>query len=396
MGQPLDSRSWPGPPLAHSACRRAPRTHLPAVRYPTFRRSPSRIAALPAVQASANFSVGDDGAGHLQFTTTSVGSGVSIKLEDAAAKDLLQRLGFGAVTSLTKSGTTGVPPTVTVASYDIQSNSLTLTSTLPVRLDVNDVYAVVSVPTPAVGPKFIARTPGPWSSGVTVSIANSDRSPTQVTGPVATGLAKVPIQSVTGIYVGAIVEIDHNAISRSIHQVKEINSSTGVITIDPPLPSPKLTVVVNPLTDNPAWVRTLEIDIVVTDNTGVTPSETYRGLSWNQTTGADLRRHYAWTINANSSLVWCEPPGVGSPALPGSEGITLDGAAHDHRRLPHEARHAWGSRPSTTLTTRGRASTVVPWSPTGIESLNDLTDGRGSSPHPAAFQAIQLGRFLAV
>jgi hypothetical protein len=348
------------------------------------------IPHLAALLSSANFNVADDGSHHLQFTTSAIGGSVTIKLDDPAAGDLLKRLGFGAVTTLTSSGTTGVTPAVAVASYDMQSNSLTLTSALPVRLDVNDVFAVVSAPTPAVGPMFFARTPGDWSAGISISISNADRAPTQVTGPVAAGLmnTQVPVQSVTGLYVGAIVEIDHNASSRSIHQVTDINFSTRVITIDPTLPAPGLTVVVNPTTDKPAWVRTLEIDIVVTDNTGVSPSETYRGLSWNQSAEADLRRHYAWTINANSSLVWVQPPGVGSPPLPGSEGITLDSQPTTIDGFPMKFDNL-GFQTFTDLDDTWVGSDGGPGARSGIESLNDLTDARIIAAPGKSSQTIQ-------
>ena len=50
--------------------------------------------------------------------------------------------------------------------------------------------------------------------------------------------------------------------------------------------------------------------MVVTDASGAGPTEVYRGLSWNQSAAvADLRRHYAWAINARSRLVWVQPPG---------------------------------------------------------------------------------------
>jgi phage tail sheath protein FI len=350
------------------------------------------IPQLAALLSSANFNVADDGSRHLQFTTSAVGGTVSITLDDpAAGGDLLKRLGFGAGTTLTVNGTTGVTPSLAVASYDLPSNSLILTSALPAKLDVNDVFAVITAPTPAIGPMFFARTPGDWSAGLSIAINNADRAPTQVTGPVAAGLLNthVPVQSVTGLYVGAIVEIDHNGTTRSIHQVTDINFSTRVITIDPTLPAPALTVVVNPTTDKPAWVRTLEIDIVVTDNTGVTPAETYRGLSWNQSPVADLRRHYAWTINANSSLVWVQPPGVGLPPLPGSEGITLDSQPTTTDGFPMKF-DTLGVQTFTDLDDTWVGLDGGPGARSGIQSLNDLTDARIIAAPGKSSQTIQV------
>src|SRR5262249_59867322 len=143
------------------------------------------------------------------------------------------------------------------------------------------------------------------SANVSVSISNADRSPSRVTGAVAVNQAQVPVQSVASFYVGAVVEVDHNASMRSVHQVTDVNVATRVLTLDPPL----AIAITNAPGDQPSWVRTLEIDVVVTDATGAAPTEVYRGLSWNQTVGvADVRRHYAWQINANSRLAWVQPP----------------------------------------------------------------------------------------
>jgi phage tail sheath protein FI len=276
-------------------------------------------AQLAGLLTSANFTV-DEAQGHLRFTTAAAGGGVTIQVSEGVS-GVLQRLGFGTVSSVKATGAAATPSTVQIASYDLQSNSIVLTTPLTGPLDVNDVSATVSAPSSGTGPKFLARTPGSWSGGLTIAIANSDRAATQVTGPVASGASNVPVQSVAGLYVGAVIEVDHNGASRSIHQITSINSSTRVITIDPLLGSP-LKVVVNPATDKPAWVRALEVDITVTDTTGAAPTEVYRGMAWNQDPNfADLRRHYAWSINARSRLVWVQPPGVGS--LSGSEGNTL-------------------------------------------------------------------------
>jgi hypothetical protein len=53
-------------------------------------------------------------------------------------------------------------------------------------------------------------------------------------------------------------------------------------------------------------VRVLEIDIAVSDPTAiVATSETYQGLAWNPAAG---NNHYAAVINANSNLVYVQPP----------------------------------------------------------------------------------------
>jgi len=350
------------------------------------------IAELAALLASPDFSVGADGAGRLRFTTTAAGAGVTIQLDEVPpGSGLLQRLGFGAVATLTANGAAGVAPTVQVAAYDVQSNSVTLTAPLTGALDANDIYAFVAAPVTAAGPKFIARSPGSWSEDVAISISNADRSPTQVTGPVGIGLAKLPVQSVSGLYVGAAIEVDHNGVSRSIHQITDINVSTRVITIDPVLPAPALTIVVNP-GDKPAWVRALEIDIVVTDLTGAAPSETYRGMSWNKTPEADVRRHYAWTINARSRLVWVQPPGIGTPPLVGSEDFNLTKQPCTPDGFPMKAAPADfgtetfnGDDPATWIGVDNG-----PGARSGIESLKDLTEVRIIAAPGKTIQAIQL------
>jgi phage tail sheath protein FI len=350
------------------------------------------IPELAALLVSPNFRVEDDGTGHLRFTSTAVGGGVTLRLDEVpAGSGLLQRLGFGAVTTLAETGSVGVLPTVRIASYDLRSNSVTLTAPLPEKLDANAVYAVVGAPTAAAGPKFFARSPGSWSAGVSIAIANADRSPCQVTGPVAVGAATVPVQSVSGLYVGAAVEVDHNAASRSIHQVTGINPATRVLTLDPPLPAPALTVVVNPLTDRPAWVRALEIDVTVSDDHGMT--EVYRGLSWNQTPGvADLRRHYAWTINARSRLVWVQPPGVGTVAvdrLSGSEGFTLAFQPTTADGFPMKLDQV-GVESFDDLDEVWIGADNGPGQRSGIESLKDLTEARLIAAPGKTSHGIQL------
>src|SRR5208282_704637 len=127
--------------------------------------------------------------------------------------------------------------------------------------------------------------------------------------------------------------IDHNSSTRSVHQVTAINQSLRQFTIDPPLPAAALTM-------PGASVRTLEINITVTDLTGASPTETYNNMAWAQGGAANVRRHYAWTINANSSLVWVQPPAAanedfdlahqpttpdGFPVTPAAANVGVDG-----------------------------------------------------------------------
>jgi phage tail sheath protein FI len=297
----------------------------------------------------ADIVVGDDGTGRLRIASTATGAAATVQLDEVNA-GALSRLGYGAVATVTRTGSAAVSPTVTITSYDTQSNSISFAGALGVPLDAGDVYLLgPNSPTASAGPLFIARSPGSWSANVSVSISNADRSPSRVTGAVAVNQAQVPVQSVASFYVGAVVEVDHNASTRGVHQVTDVNVATRVLTLDPPL----TVVITNAPGDQPSWVRTLEIDVVVTDATGAAPTEVYRGLSWNQTAGvADVRRHYAWPINANSRLVWVQPPGVGAPPLPGSEGFNL------------------ATQPSTA----DGFPMTPPAASTGVETFNDLDD----------------------
>jgi hypothetical protein len=343
------------------------------------------MAQLAGLLTSPNFTV-DEALGHVRFTTAASGGAVTIQLSEGIS-GVLQRLGFGAVSTVKATGTAATPSTVQIASYDLQSNSIVLTSPLSGPLDVNNVSATVSAPSSSTGPSFIARYPGAWSAGLTIAITNADRAATQVTGPVAAGLSNLPIQSVTGLYIGAVIEVDHNGANRSIHQVTNINSATRVITIDPVLPAPALTVVVNPATDKPAWVRALEVDVTVTDTTGTAPTEVYRGLSWNQDPNfADLRRHYAWAINARSRLVFAQPPGVDQ--LSGSEGNTLTSQPTTPNGFPMKP-DTIGAETFNYDDQTWIGLNNGPGARSGIQSLIDLTEARIISTPGITTPAVQ-------
>ena len=297
----------------------------------------------------ADIVVGNDGTGRLRIASTATGTAATVELDEVSA-GALNRMGYGAVATVTRTGSNAVSPMVTITSYDTQSNSISFAGALGVALDAGDVYLLgPNAPTPSAGPLFIARSPGSWSANVSVSIINADGSPSQVTGAVAVNQAQVPVQSVASFYVGAVVEVDHNASTRGVHQVTDVNVAARVLTLDPPL----AVAITNAPGDQPSWVRTLEIDVVVTDATGAAPTEVYRGLSWNQTAGvADVRRHYASPINAKSRLVWVRPPGVGVPPLSGSEGFNL----------------------ATQPTTADGFTMTPPAATAGVDTFNDLDD----------------------
>jgi phage tail sheath protein FI len=210
-----------------------------------------------------------------------------------------------------------------ITSWDSHANSVTFSGNLSAALDPGDVYGVVagSPLEPGVnrGPQFFARSPGAWSAGLQVLIANSDRSAVPILGAgiIAAGALKLQVQNLASLYVGAAVEIDYSGTSRSQHEIVKIDSGSRQITL-----GTTTNAAINPADPVTPIIRTLEIDVTIIDTTGATPAETYKSLSWNQTSNADIRRHYAWVINAASSLVWVQPPGVGTPALPANGGAS--------------------------------------------------------------------------
>jgi phage tail sheath protein FI len=172
--------------------------------------------------------------------------------------------------------------------------------------------------------------------------------------------------------------VDHNGASRSIHQVTAINTGTRLLTIDPALAAPNLTV-------PGAWVRTLEIDVIVNDATGSAPTEVYRGLSWNQSGNADLRRHYAWSINARSRLVWVQPPAAANEGFDLSDQpMTPTGFAL--RPLPADV--GTETFPDNTATWIGQDN--GPGARSGIQSLEDLTEVRIIAAPGKTAQDVQL------
>ncbi|MDR3698756.1 MAG: phage tail sheath subtilisin-like domain-containing protein [Candidatus Sulfopaludibacter sp.] len=338
--------------------------------------------------------VGDNGSGALRIASVATGASASVTLTEVTA-GTLSRLGYGAVSTLTVNGTNGVgggSPSLTIVSYNSQNNSIAFGAPVGAALDPTDVYAIVSgganKPNLNAGPLFIARTPGDWSAGLQVLISNSDRQPSPILGTstIAAGATQLKVQNVTSFYVGAAVEIDYSGTGRSSHQIANVDSGTRQITISPPTVN-----AINPAAAITPLIRTLEIDVIVIDTTGASPTETYRGLAWNQTPGvADVRRHYAWTINANSNLVWVQPPGVGSPTpLSGSEDFTLATQPCTPDGFPMNAT-AIGADTMVDLDDTWVGANDGPGQRTGIQAFLDLTDASIIAAPGKTSQTIQL------
>jgi hypothetical protein len=347
------------------------------------------IDELRALLSSADLVVDDDGAGHLLLTTKAVGSGIHLSVTEASATGtLLQRLGLPATAA---SGTAGVSPVV-VDKYDLQENSVTIKDPagLSAPLSAGDVWAVCEsspISASAFGPQFFARTPGSWSASVSVAIAGTDRAAVQVAGSVATGQWKVPVQSVASFYPGAVIEVDHDGAALEVYEVAEVNPATRVLTLS------SARSLVRPVTSK-SWVRVLEIDITVSDESGAAPTEVYQGLSWNQGPAADLRRHYASVINARSRLVWVQPPNIGDPLL--------SPLGDEDYKLAHQPTTSDGfpAKLATTigvdgLPDQGDDTTWIgrdngPGNRSGIESLKDLTEARILAAPGKTSQAVEL------
>ena len=339
--------------------------------------------------------VTDNGSGALRIASVATGAAISLQVaEGSPGNGGLSRLGFGATSA---SGATGSSPSLTISSYDSQSNSISLDTGptgLGSRLDAGDVYGIVALavtmPTANAGPKFIARTPGAWSENLNVLITNSDRQPVPILGTatIASGATKLQVQNVASLYVGAAVEIDYSGNGRSNHEITAVNAGTRQISVNPATTNP-----INPAAATVPTVRTLEIDVVVSDLTGAAPTEVYQGLSWNQSPGsADIRRHYAWAINARSRLVWVQPPGIGK-----SGGDILSGS-EDYRLTTQPASPDGFPMKPTTIgaeTYNDLDETWIgvdngPGQRSGIESLKDLTEARIIAAPGKTAAAIQL------
>ena len=249
-----------------------------------------------------------------------------------------------------------------VASYDVQANTVTLTGALTANLEPTDVWvSEVGSALAAGGPIFIARNPGEWGNSISVQIAPSDRPPVTITGPVAPGSPVVPVLNVSSLYIGGAVEIDHNGGGRSVHQIADIDPGTRQVTLTAPMGGAALTT-------PGATLRMLEIDILVSDNSGVAPTESYRGMAWTQGVPADVRRHYAWTINANSRLVWVKPPAAEGFHLV-DQPMTIDGFPQSPAGVGNI-----GADGSPAADADWVGLDLGPGQRSGIESLKDLSD----------------------
>lgn len=211
----------------------------------------------------------------------------------------------------------GSPLTATVSTYTSQTSppTITLSSPLPTAaiplVTAANVYVTTDTLT-TQGPTFWARNPGSWSGQISVTVTPSRRRAVAVTIPVASTATEIQVASTTGFYQGAIIEVDTG--TQQLYPVVASVGAGGILGLTAPL-GVAITAA--------ATVRIAEVDITVVDPSLAVPvTETYTQLTWNPDPNPNVRlRHYSTVINAQSQLVYVQPPGVGGAN--GSEGPTL-------------------------------------------------------------------------
>jgi phage tail sheath protein FI len=210
------------------------------------------------------------------------------------------------------------PLSATVLSYTSATSQIKFTAAITVPLKAGDVYAAPTGGTLASGPFFWARNPGQWSSLVSAQVTPTRRRTVAISGVPTT--TEIQVASTSGFYVGAIVEIDTGA--QQFYVVVSSIAAGSLVLTQP------LGVAVNPAATFTPTARITEIDITLMDASGAVPvTETFSGLTWNPDAAVSVRfRHYSTVINAQSSLVYVQPPGVGTingNPFGGSEDATL-------------------------------------------------------------------------
>jgi phage tail sheath protein FI len=190
---------------------------------------------------------------------------------------------------------------------------VTLSARIGVALSASDVYIVVNGQQPATaGPRFWARNPGSWSAELSVSVTPTRRRAVAITAAANPTATEIQVASTAGFYTGAIVEVDNG--SQQTYVVVAGVRAGGLLEL-----TAALNMTVAPSASSNA--RIVEIDISIVDPSPAVPvAETFTQLSWNPDPSVRAS-HYATVINAQSQLVYVQPPGVGG--LDGSEAATL-------------------------------------------------------------------------
>jgi phage tail sheath protein FI len=223
--------------------------------------------------------------------------------------------------------------TVAVSGLDPSRNTITLSALLDSATNLHDLvsvswqnaYFTIATAATLAGPVFTARDKGDDGNQLAVQVRPSDRPPVQIQAGPLSDTMRVP--STAGFYSGAIVEV-----SPSPTAAAKVYAT--VLSVDPPNHRVRLDTSITAVAG--AYLRTLEIDIVVYDGGAV--AEAFTGLSWNrdQTTEA-YARYYVTRLNdqaTGSKLVTvAEPPAtpanlVGQPTSADGQPQGLGGGAN--------------------------------------------------------------------
>jgi hypothetical protein len=197
----------------------------------------------------------------------------------------------------------------------------------------------------------------------------------------ATG-SQITVQSTGGFYRGAIIEIDDGA-NRDYREVTDILPG-NILQIDAAIGAPLTDPIVIPAVGNTPYVRVVEIDVVVTDDSGSQPvTEIYSGMTWNPVQRPETRRrYYAEVINNRSKLVYVQPPawdghgGTLETASLATQPVTGNGAgvAAEVHGFETTGVTTAGADDYANLTNGDYAGTSGPAARTGIDALSDVDD----------------------
>jgi phage tail sheath protein FI len=270
------------------------------------------------------------------------------------------------------------PLTATIKSYNAQANpgTVTLTAKIGVALAASDVYVTTNTLTQQ-GPTFWARSPGAWSGQIAVTVTPSRRRAAPIVAPAVATATEVQLASTASFYQGAIVEIDNG--TQQVYAVVSTVGAGGVIGLTAPLG----VAVAAATAAAPTSARIVEIDISIVDPSLAVPvTETFTQLTWNPDPSPGVRlRHYSTVINAQSQLLWAQPPGVGGAS--GSEAATLASQPTTFNGWPFSITSAaavssgLGSALQALVqaaNTLGAAMTALPAAPVAAADAKVITD----------------------
>lgn len=220
------------------------------------------------------------------------------------AVDSLRGISDGVTLNIFHRDATGtivpLPPSRNVVSYDTVAGTVVLSGALTEMLRPGDSFIEIDTVPPDVAgdvgkrPVFTARNAGTAGRNISVEFRSADRPPVRIVSDVAAMATVIELATVSGFYVGAIVEIDDGA-NRSYAEVEEVRTSPRSILLRGPLALSGTISVPDPATST-AFVRVLESNFNVMRGGAVV--ESFTGLSWNDRSGvASTARYYIDVIN---------------------------------------------------------------------------------------------------